>query len=55
MFRSIASLAALPLLASAALVAPPPAHAETYQTCAGFIDSVPAVINTQGVWCSGPS
>jgi len=51
MFRSIASLAALPLLASAALVAPPPAHAETYQTCAGFIDSVPAVINTQGVWC----
>jgi len=51
MFRPIASLAVLPLLASAALLAPPPAHAETYQTCAGFIDSVPAVINTQGVWC----
>jgi parallel beta-helix repeat protein len=26
-------------------------HAETYQTCTGFIDSVPATINSQGVWC----
>jgi hypothetical protein len=26
-------------------------HAETYQTCAGFIDSVPATITTQGTWC----
>ena len=51
MFRSIASLASLALLAPAALLAPPPAAAETYQTCAGFIDSVPAVISTQGVWC----
>lgn len=28
-----------------------PAHAETYNTCAGFITSVPAVITTQGTWC----
>lgn len=27
------------------------ARAETYDTCAGFIDSVPATITTQGVWC----
>ena len=28
-----------------------PAGAETYQTCKGFIDTVPATISTQGVWC----
>ena len=28
-----------------------PAAAETYQTCAGFIESLPAVIATQGTWC----
>ncbi|HEY0661048.1 MAG TPA: right-handed parallel beta-helix repeat-containing protein, partial [Lysobacter sp.] len=28
-----------------------PARAETYHTCAGFIDSLPATISTQGVWC----
>ena len=28
-----------------------PAQAETYQTCAGFIDSLPATLTTQGVWC----
>jgi hypothetical protein len=27
------------------------ARAETYQTCAGFIDALPATINTQGTWC----
>jgi hypothetical protein len=27
------------------------ARAETAQTCTGFIDTVPAVITTQGVWC----
>ncbi|HEY0662084.1 MAG TPA: right-handed parallel beta-helix repeat-containing protein [Lysobacter sp.] len=27
------------------------ARAETYHTCAGFIDSLPATITTQGVWC----
>ena len=30
---------------------PREAPAETHDTCAGFIDSVPAVISTQGVWC----
>ncbi|MEZ0470283.1 hypothetical protein [Luteimonas salinilitoris] len=38
-------------MAAAALVAPAPAHAETYHTCKGFIDSVPATISQQGVWC----
>ena len=28
-----------------------PASAETYDTCAGFIDSLPATIGTQGTWC----
>jgi len=39
--------------AAAVLLAfhPRNAHAETYQTCAGFIDAVPATITTQGVWC----
>ena len=27
------------------------AHAETHDTCAGFIDSLPATITTQGTWC----
>jgi parallel beta-helix repeat protein len=27
------------------------ARAETYDTCAGFIDSLPAVLTSQGVWC----
>ena len=30
---------------------PREARAETYQTCAGFIDALPATITTQGVWC----
>jgi hypothetical protein len=30
---------------------PRDAQAETYQTCAGFITSIPAVISTQGTWC----
>jgi len=34
------------------LSAPRPASAaESYDNCTGFIDSVPAVISTQGVWC----
>lgn len=28
-----------------------PAHAETYATCAGFIEALPATITTQGTWC----
>lgn len=35
-----------------ATVLPAPAAAqETYFTCVGFIDSIPATITTQGVWC----
>ncbi|MDN5780722.1 MAG: right-handed parallel beta-helix repeat-containing protein [Luteimonas sp.] len=43
-------LATLVLLTGAATL-PGTAHAETYNTCAGFIDSVPTTITTQGVWC----
>ena len=39
------------LLIGALLLAPLAARAETHATCAGFIDSVPTVINTQGTWC----
>jgi hypothetical protein len=42
--------AALALLAGLAAAAGG-ARAETYQTCTGFIDSIPATITTQGVWC----
>jgi len=34
-----------------ATLAPAPARAETYHTCSGFIDALPAVISTQGTWC----
>ena len=43
-------LAALLLLASL-FTASTPARAETFNTCAGFITSLPATISTQGVWC----
>jgi len=34
------------------LLATSPAHAaQSYDNCTGFIDSVPATITTQGVWC----
>ena len=33
------------------LVAPRAANAETFNTCTGFITSIPAVISTQGTWC----
>lgn len=39
------------LLGLAILASAPSARGETYHTCAGFIDSVPATITTQGVWC----
>jgi len=44
LFGALALLAAL-------LPVPRPAAAETSQTCAGFIDSLPATITTQGTWC----
>ena len=40
----------LPILALA-LPAPGAAHAETYNTCTGFITALPAVISTPGTWC----
>jgi hypothetical protein len=41
-------LAAATLLATAAL---PTRAAESYDNCVGFIDSLPATIGTQGIWC----
>ena len=43
-------LAGLPLFVFA--ITTHPAHgAESYDNCTGFIDSLPAVVSTQGVWC----
>ena len=43
---------ALLLLATAGSVAAPSVRAaESYDSCTGFIDSLPATIATQGVWC----
>lgn len=39
------------LLAGVASLPAPVRAAETYHTCTGFIDSVPATISSQGVWC----
>jgi hypothetical protein len=33
------------------LAAGRPAHAETFHSCVGFIDALPATISTPGVWC----
>jgi len=42
----------LPVLFALACLASPSAQAaESYDNCSGFIDSVPATITTQGVWC----
>jgi hypothetical protein len=32
-------------------IVPPAQAAESYDNCSGYIDSVPAVIATQGTWC----
>ncbi len=32
-------------------LAPPAQAAESFDNCTGFIDSIPATITTQGVWC----
>lgn len=34
-----------------AFAAPPSRAAESYDSCTGFIDALPAVVSTQGVWC----
>jgi len=39
------------MLATFAGASSPAAAAESYDACVGFIDSVPAVITTQGIWC----
>lgn len=41
----------LALLAGLWATAPSDARAETYNTCKGFITSLPATISTQGTWC----
>lgn len=47
--HALLSTLALPALLLPALQ--PASAAESYDSCTGFIDSVPAVITTQGVWC----
>jgi parallel beta-helix repeat protein len=44
-------LAATLLLLAGLIAMPGTVRAETYDTCAGFIDSLPATISTQGTWC----
>lgn len=39
------------LLALAALFVTPARAAQSYDNCAGYIDTLPATIATQGVWC----
>ena len=40
------------LLLGGLLAVPPSARAaESYDSCAGYIDSLPATISRQGVWC----
>lgn len=45
------SLTGAALLCAGLMAAPGIARAETFHTCAGFIDTVPTSIDTQGVWC----
>jgi len=42
---------AIALILLAAFYARPAVAAESFENCSGFIDSVPATITTQGVWC----
>ena len=44
-------LTATGLLLAGLIAIPGTVRAETYNTCAGFIDTLPATITTQGVWC----
>ena len=39
------------LLATTALLAAPAHAGESYDNCTGYVDSIPAVITTQGTWC----
>jgi len=50
--RTLRNLAVLSLMIIALFGASAPASAaESYDSCAGFIDTVPATITTQGTWC----
>lgn len=49
MIRFAVSVSAV--LVFAAILSAPAAAQETFHTCVGFIDEVPATITTQGVWC----
>lgn len=49
--RTSSSLVALCLAVAALWPAADARAAETFDTCTGFIDSVPATITTQGTWC----
>jgi hypothetical protein len=51
MMRMRSVLNTIVVVAGLAGAAPPAWAAESYDGCVGFIDSVPAVITTQGVWC----
>jgi parallel beta-helix repeat protein len=44
-------LLAAAALSTLALAATPARAAQSFGTCAGFIDTLPAVLSTQGVWC----
>ncbi|HEY0660216.1 MAG TPA: right-handed parallel beta-helix repeat-containing protein [Lysobacter sp.] len=44
-------LTAAMLLLACLIATPLTVRAETYHTCTGFIDTLPATITTQGVWC----
>src|SRR5690606_28675588 len=44
-------LTSLALLAGMLLVPHAARAAQSYDTCTGFIDSLPATINSQGTWC----
>src|SRR5690606_35026428 len=46
-----ARLALLFALSLSFILWPRTAAAETFDTCVGFIDSVPATITAQGTWC----
>ena len=50
--KNSARISLVSLLAASASLCPPHAWAaEGYSNCQGFIDSLPVVITTQGVWC----
>jgi hypothetical protein len=49
--RTFPLVAATVVAGAFALAAPAPAAAETYATCAGFIEQLPVTITKQGVWC----